>query len=108
MIFRKVCQIFGVVLIVLGIWCACLEIEAILEGRIGIRWGLVFVAINLFVLSGIGTLFLCFDPHKVIQSHWISVFRLVDPAQQGDSFASRIGASDEKTFAEKIGVGEDD
>ena len=95
MVFRKLCQAFGVVLIAIGIWFAATWLIAIFDGEAGILWGLLGIGLNLGIWSGLGLLFLVFDPHDVIRNHYMSFHRLVKPDSRHRSFGERIGVGDE-------------
>ena len=95
MIFRKLCQILGLVLFGVGIWFAWNWLLAMLTGDAAIGWGLLGVFLNLAVLSGLGLLFMIFDPHQVIQNYYVSLHRLVEPRNKSRSFADKIGVGEE-------------
>ncbi len=96
MVFRKICQIFGVFLVGLGIWFAWNSLITIMSGEIAVLWGVLAILFELAIVSGVGMLFIIFDPHQVIQSDSFSLHRLVQPRR------------DIRSFGQKIGAGEDD
>lgn len=96
MIFNKVCQIFGLILFGLGIWSACNWLFAILNGNASLGWGILAIFLNLAVLSGLGLLFMVFNPHQVIQNYYVSLHRLVEPRRDRQSFADKIHVGDDE------------
>ena len=96
MVFRKICQIVGVLLVGLGVWLASERLISMLNGETTVFRGILGILLELTLVSGLGMMFLLFDPHRVIQSDSFSLHRLVQPRR------------DTRSFAEKIHVGEDD
>jgi hypothetical protein len=94
--FRKFCQACGVALIAWGFWFAWTWVIAIAAGDVGVLLGVFAIFLDLSLTAGFGLMLIVFDPHQVIQNHWMSYHRLVEPR------------GNPKSFAEKIGVGDDD
>jgi hypothetical protein len=92
--FRKCCQAFGISLVLIGLYQSFNLISAIISNDLPVLLGLVRITLVLFVTCGLGLLFVVFDPHKVIQ-YFGNFHRLVKPPTRRKSFADRIGAGED-------------
>ncbi len=92
---RIINRIFSFGLIALGIQIAIALFFAAARGDISFFLSVVLACISLGMISGLGLMFMIFNPHQVIQTYYMSFHRLVEPKRVDKSFSERIHVSDE-------------
>lgn len=94
--FRKVFQLCGVLLI--G-WYVALTIgltEMLVAGQITLGSYLVWAFIQVGFGCGLGVMMIVFNPHSLIQNYYMKFHRMVDHRRDRRSFAEKIGVDEEE------------